>query len=112
MTQKPTLTREQIGSWQRCPSFMMQTLPSEGGMSVEQFIELCRGYLAYLDMVPRPIEEAKTDWRLTYAMFDKTEGGWTSGSWDDDENGWFTPFGQISPTHFIPLSALPTPEGE
>lgn len=90
---------------------MLLLKQDEGGVwiaqgDLERLIKMAR---IGASVMPRPIEEADNDYRQDYALFDETEGGWCAGSWDDDENGWFTASGQINPAHFIPLSALPKP---
>lgn len=77
---------------------------------------LCDMALAWLDVQPRPIEEApKNGTRLLLSGPDKDGGKYTDCSaWPEGWTGkWpveYMAYSAGPPTHFIPLSSLPEPK--
>jgi hypothetical protein len=79
--------------------------------------ELCRLALERLDMEPRPMSEIKENEGMIFYMNPSKKGGYATGLAYKSTGGKYvneieSTWHQIKATHFIPLSALPTPRGE
>ena len=75
---------------------------------------LCDMAFAWLEAQPRPIEEAPNDGRIDLLWSPDASHKWMLGL-SVDFGDWMDAYGNVmidaEPTHFIPLSALPTPAG-
>jgi hypothetical protein len=112
MTQKPTLTREQTETLRKSLKLMVGEFQQDEDSAyfAEKIDTLCRGYRAYLDMVPRALAEIE-GLALVKSQSD-TETAWHvlckyNKHWRTSSMGMSWPPSTIG----IPLSALPT-EGE
>lgn len=110
---KLTLTREQVLAM---AEYAKRDIHEGKHFSVhpDAQLALCDLALQALSMTPRPIEEAPKDGQWILAFFGKHwcvvrwENGQIIGYWED-RTGAAPEVSFGRPTHFIPLTSLPTP---